>query len=33
MPFECMTQVSPGEPPKPPDRAAICAEAGEPFTP
>jgi hypothetical protein len=33
MPFECMTQVSPSEPPKPPDRAAICAEAGEPFTP
>lgn len=30
-PLECMTEVSPGEPSQPPDRRAICEEAGEPF--
>ena len=32
-PLECMTEVSPSQPLQPPDRAAICAEAGEPFVP
>lgn len=32
VPFECMTEVSPSQPLQL-DRAAICADAGEPFTP